>query len=52
MVFDETILNYTDWTIFFTVNTDASDKQLSAVISHTNKPIAFLSGIFHKPQGK
>ena len=36
----ETLLSYIDWTITFTVHSDASDKQLGAVISQSNKPIA------------
>ena len=39
----ETLLNSTYCTITFTVYTDASDKQLGAVISHNNKPITFFS---------
>ena len=37
VVFTETLLNYPYWTIPFTVHTDASDKQLGAVISQNNK---------------
>ena len=43
MVSSETLLNYTDRDIPFTVHTDASDKMLRDVISNNNKPIAFLS---------
>ena len=50
MISDDTLLSYPDWTIPFTVHTDDSDKQLGAVISHNNKPIAFFSIIFSKPQ--
>ena len=39
MVSAETLLNYPDWKINCTVNTDASDKQLGVIISHINKPI-------------
>ena len=39
MVSAEAVLNYPDWTIPFTVNTDASDKQLGAVSSQNNKSI-------------
>ena len=37
MVSAETLLNYPDWKIPFTVHTDAPDKQLGAVISQNNK---------------
>ena len=50
MVSAETLLNYPDWTIPLTVHTDASDKQLGAVISQKNKPIALLSRRLIKPQ--
>ena len=43
MVSAETLLIYPDWIIPFTVHTDASDKQLGAIISHINKPIGFFS---------
>ena len=43
IVLEETILNYPDWTIPFTIHTDASDKQLGVVIIKKNKPIAFFS---------
>ena len=42
MVSAENLLSYPDWTIIFTVHTDAFDKQLVAVISHNNKPVAFF----------
>jgi len=44
------LLNYPDWTIPFTIHTDASDKQLGAVISQNNKPIAFFSRRLSKAQ--
>ena len=50
MVSDETLLSYPDCKMTFTFHTDASDKQLGTVISHNNKPIAFLSIILNKPQ--
>ena len=37
----ETLLNYPDWTIPFTVHSDASDKQVDDVISNSNKLIDF-----------
>ena len=36
MVSEKTLLSYPDWKLTFTVHTDASDKQLGAVISHNN----------------
>ena len=50
MVSAETLLSYPDWKICFTVHTNASDKQLGAVINQNNKPIAFLSRRPSKPQ--
>ena len=38
----ETLLNSTYCTITFTVHTNDSDKQLGAVISYNNKPIALF----------
>ena len=46
----ETLLRFTDWKLTLTVHTDASDKQLGAVISTNNKPIAFFSRGLSKPQ--
>ena len=43
MFYAETLLNDTDYTIIFNVNTDAYDKQLGAVISNNNKPISFYA---------
>ena len=43
MVSAETLLSSTYCTIPFTVHTDASDKQLGALISHNNKPISLFS---------
>ena len=42
MVSAETLLSYPDWKIPFTVHTDASGKNLGAVISQNNKPVTFL----------
>ena len=50
MVQTETLLTYPDWTIPFTIHTDASDYQLGAVISQRNKPIAFFSRKLSKAQ--
>ena len=50
MVSAETLLTYPDWTIPFTIHTDASDKQLGAVISQNDKPIAFFSRRLSKAQ--
>ena len=50
MVSAETLMSYPDWKPTFIVQTDASDKQLGAVISKNNKPIAFFSRISRKPQ--
>ena len=49
MVSAEILLSYSNWKIPFTVNTDASDKQLGSVISQNNKYIALFSIIFIKP---
>jgi hypothetical protein len=50
MVSKETLLNYPDWSKPFDIHTDASDKQLGAVISQNNKPIAFFSRRLSKAQ--
>ena len=50
MVSAEILLSYPYWKILLTAHTYASDKQLDAVISKSNKPIALLSIIFIKPQ--
>ena len=46
----ETILNYQDYIIPFTVNTDASDKHLSVVIGKNNSTISILLTILIKPR--
>ena len=43
MVSAETLLNYPDCTITFTVHTYASDKKLGDVINQNNNPIVFLN---------
>ena len=50
MVSAETLLSYPYWKLTFTFHTDASDKQLGAVIIHNNKPISFLYIILIKPK--
>ena len=50
MVSAETLLSYTDWKLTFTSHTDDSDKQLGAVISQNNKPIAFFSVKLSQPR--
>ena len=50
MVSEKTLLSYPDWKLTFTVHTDASDKQLGAVISQNKKPISFFSRRLSKPQ--
>ena len=50
MVAQEVFLTYPDWNLPFCVHTDASDKQLGAVISQKEKPIAFFSRRLSKPQ--
>ena len=42
MVSAESLLSYPYLKLTFTVQTDASDKQLGAVISQNNKPISFF----------
>ena len=39
----ETMLNYPDFSKEFKIHTDASDKQLGAVIAQHGKPIVFYS---------
>jgi hypothetical protein len=50
MVARETLLNYPDWSKPFDIHTDASDRQLGAVISQNGKPIAFFSHQLLKAQ--
>ena len=38
----DSLLNYPDWVITFTVHTYSYDKQLGDFISHNNKPIVFF----------
>ena len=44
MVSYETFLNYLHWKSWFTVHTDASDKNMGAVINQNVKPIYFSWG--------
>ena len=44
------LLSYPYWKLTFTVHTDASDKQLGAVISQDNKTIALFSRRLSNPQ--
>ncbi|GFH61806.1 hypothetical protein CTEN210_18281 [Chaetoceros tenuissimus] len=50
MVTEEVFLTYPDWSKPFDIHTDASDKQLGAVISQNGKPIAFFSRRLSKSQ--
>ena len=50
MVSADILLSYPYCKILFTVHTDAYDKQVGDVISQNNKPIAFFSRRFSKPQ--
>ena len=50
MVSAETLLSYPYWKLPFIFHTDASDKQLVAVISQNNKPIDFFSMGLSKQQ--
>ena len=42
MVSEETLLNFIDWNIMFTIHIYASDKHLGAVISQNDKPITIF----------
>ena len=46
IVLEKTLLNCPDLTIHLTIHIDVPDKQLSAVISQNNKPIASYSKTF------
>ena len=49
-LYRESFLNDTDWKIPFTLHTDASYKNLGAVIIQNNKHIEFISSILSNPQ--
>ena len=50
LISQDTMLSYPDWTRPFIIHTDASDKQIGAVISQNDKPIAFFSRKFNSAQ--
>ena len=52
MISAEKLLSYPYCKLTFVVHTGYSDKQLGAVISQNNKPIAFFSRILSKTQRK
>ena len=43
MLYTDTLLNYPEWKIPFTLHTDDSDKQLGDIISNNNKQISLFS---------
>ena len=43
-------MSYPYWKLPFTFHTDSDDKQLGAIISQNNKPIAFFYRTLSKPQ--
>jgi RNase H-like domain found in reverse transcriptase len=52
IVAQEVLLNYPNFSIPFNIYTDASEKQLGAVIMQNNRPIAFYSRILNPAQCK
>ena len=48
----EIILNYPDFSKVFEIHTDASDRQLGAVIAQEGKPLAFYSRKLSNAQRK
>ena len=50
MVSADNLLIYPDCKISFYLKIGASDKQLVAIISKNNKPIALFSGVLIKPR--
>ena len=50
MVSSETLLNYIDWIIPFTVHIYSSDKKMGAVTSQNDKPMALFMKKSSKPQ--
>ena len=47
LILQGTLISYPNWEKPFIVHTDASNKQIGAVISQDNKPIAFFSRKFN-----
>ena len=50
VITQDTMLAYLDWSKPFIVHTNASDKQIGAVISQNKKLTAFFSRKFNKAQ--
>ena len=50
LISQDRMLSYPNWTQPFIIHTDASNKQIGAVISQEGKPIAFFSRKFNTAQ--
>ena len=50
MVSADTLFNYMDCTIPFTIHTDVYDKYLGDFTNYNNKPISFFSSRLINPQ--
>ena len=50
LISKETILNYPDFSKYFTIHTDALDAQLGTVITQEGKPLSFYSWKLSKAQ--